>query len=506
VEQTDTPPPAEGAEETGRRRRWLWARPPVSGLLAITMAAMAFTMLVLQTTLGGFRVDGPAPPRPAPPTEWSPPGDPVRIMVCGDSRVQGSTGDYTWRYWLWEHLTEHAGVAVDFVGPRNDLFDPVADAPATTAMPLISTPTTRACGEPPRRKSRNASAGKSSTPTRTTCSSSSASTTSCAVPAQPKCSTGPAASLLPPGSPKATSASCSARSPPVWGTENDRAANTVIHSYNTALPTLAEQLTTANSPVVVARTAADYAPADDNWDAVHPNTRGELKIAAAFADALARPLNLGAPYPRPLPEVTVGPTAAPEDVRAERTAEGVHVYWEDVEGATHYEVFQRRVSPDPDEQTSLGVVAATAEETETYEVTGLFAGAVYEFAVRALKGDDPGPLSASVQLELDDDPPPAPEGLRIVAGVLTWEAAPGATHYAVWRRQLKCSGAAGDQCAPADSAEVSADTGWETVAVVHDATQVELGPGHEGHEFAVRAHRDYLAGGFSERIVYRASD
>src|SRR5690606_27578061 len=40
VEQTDTPAPAEGAEETGRRRRWLWARPPVSGLLAITMAAM----------------------------------------------------------------------------------------------------------------------------------------------------------------------------------------------------------------------------------------------------------------------------------------------------------------------------------------------------------------------------------------------------------------------------------------------------------------------------------
>ena len=506
MEQTDTPPPVEGAEETGRRRRWLWARPPVSGLLAITMAAMAFTMLVLQTTLGGFRVDGPAPPRPAPPTEWSPPGDPVRIMVCGDSRVQGSTGDYTWRYWLWEHLTEHAGVAVDFVGPRNDLFDPVADRPGdhryaadfdtdhagvwgATAAEVAERIGREVVDADPHYLLllvgvndivRGASTAEVLDRTR-------------GIVAAARLAKGDIRIVL-------------GEIPPVWGTENDRAANTVIHSYNTALPTLAEQLTTANSPVVVARTAADYAPADDNWDAVHPNTRGELKIAAAFADALARPLNLGAPYPRPLPEVTVGPTAAPEDVRAERTAEGVHVYWEDVEGATHYEVFQRRVSPDPDEQTSLGVVAATAEETETYEVTGLFAGAVYEFAVRALKGDDPGPLSASVQLELDDDPPPAPEGLRIVAGVLTWEAAPGATHYAVWRRQLKCSGAAGHQCAPADSAEVSADTGWETVAVVHDATQVELGPGHEGHEFAVRAHRDYLAGGFSERIVYRASD
>ena len=50
--------------------------------------------------------------------------DPVRILIVGDSITQGSAGDWTWRYRLWQHLTEH-GVSVDFVGPRDDLWDNV---------------------------------------------------------------------------------------------------------------------------------------------------------------------------------------------------------------------------------------------------------------------------------------------------------------------------------------------------------------------------------------------
>jgi len=40
----------------------------------------------------------------------------ISIMVVGDSISQGSEGDWTWRYRLWEWLNSE-GIAADFVGP-----------------------------------------------------------------------------------------------------------------------------------------------------------------------------------------------------------------------------------------------------------------------------------------------------------------------------------------------------------------------------------------------------
>lgn len=48
-----------------------------------------------------------------------------RILITGDSITQGSSGDYTWRYRLWNKLASTAPGAVAFVGTRTDLFDNV---------------------------------------------------------------------------------------------------------------------------------------------------------------------------------------------------------------------------------------------------------------------------------------------------------------------------------------------------------------------------------------------
>jgi lysophospholipase L1-like esterase len=45
---------------------------------------------------------------------------PVRIMLYGDSLTQGFSGDWTWRYRLWQDLTA-AGESFDFVGPKDDV-------------------------------------------------------------------------------------------------------------------------------------------------------------------------------------------------------------------------------------------------------------------------------------------------------------------------------------------------------------------------------------------------
>jgi GDSL-like lipase/acylhydrolase family protein len=51
----------------------------------------------------------------------------MRYLFVGDSMTVGSVGDYTWRYWMWRHL---CGLGEPFavVGPRAMLYDKAADA------------------------------------------------------------------------------------------------------------------------------------------------------------------------------------------------------------------------------------------------------------------------------------------------------------------------------------------------------------------------------------------
>ena len=51
-----------------------------------------------------------------------------RVLITGDSITQGSSGDYTWRYRLWNKLAGTAPGNVSFVGTRTDLYDNVNDA------------------------------------------------------------------------------------------------------------------------------------------------------------------------------------------------------------------------------------------------------------------------------------------------------------------------------------------------------------------------------------------
>ena len=49
--------------------------------------------------------------------------EPQRVLIIGDSVTQGAEGDWTWRYRLWKRLQATAEAPVDFVGPRDDLYD-----------------------------------------------------------------------------------------------------------------------------------------------------------------------------------------------------------------------------------------------------------------------------------------------------------------------------------------------------------------------------------------------
>ncbi|KOV66270.1 SGNH/GDSL hydrolase family protein [Streptomyces sp. MMG1121] len=57
----------------------------------------------------------------------------LRFMPVGDSMTIGSAGEHTWRYRLWRHLCETYEGPFTFVGPREELYDKTADAPASYA-------------------------------------------------------------------------------------------------------------------------------------------------------------------------------------------------------------------------------------------------------------------------------------------------------------------------------------------------------------------------------------
>ena len=66
-----------------------------------------------------------------------------------------------------------------------------------------------------------------------------------------------------------------------------------------------------------------FAP-DHTWDGVHPNPRGELRVAAAFADVLAQRFGVGTRYPRPFPEVSNVPARFKSAATAALHLEAAH--------------------------------------------------------------------------------------------------------------------------------------------------------------------------------------
>jgi len=116
-----------------------------------------------------------------------------------------------------------------------------------------------------------------------------------------------------------------------------------VADLNRRIPVLASTLSTARSPIAVAATATGFVAASDTYDGLHPNARGELKIAAAFADALATRFKLGPVHQRPLPVVPVGPRTPPT-LRATGGDGSAVLRWSESPGATAYWLWTRNVT------------------------------------------------------------------------------------------------------------------------------------------------------------------
>jgi len=396
---------------------------------ALLAAAAVLAVAVLAGVLVGDRVRTPrgAGGNPVP-------GEGTPIMIVGDSITQGGAGAYTWRYRLWRHLTG-AGTQVDLVGPRTDLYDfvnnrwgdhhyaaprfdwdhdAVAGEPLSTALTtieqqvrryrpryllvLLGTNDLAVFHTPP-----DALAGELRT------------FVGNARRAAPDVRI--VLGRIPPMTPN-----------PATGPD----INARIAAYDGQVTRVAAAMSTARSPIAVADTFAGYDDRHDSWDGTHPNARGELRIAAAFEDALHRRFGLGPAAVRPVPRVRVGP--APPRMTARGGPGNVLLSWTPVPGATGYWLWRREVGvsgrfsrlPDPLNVRSI-----------PWQDGGLAHGVTYEYRVQAIQGRDTGAASAPVRVTTTADGPRAPR-LNATAGngeaVLSWTTQPGTAYWVLWRR------------------------------------------------------------------------
>lgn len=352
--------------------------------------------------------------------------EPTRILIVGDSVAHGSSGDWTWRYRLWKALAA-SGVAVDFVGPNDELHDLTSDgtgslayadggfdrdhaarwgmalvAPDATMTSLVETfrpdvvIETRGIndltwfGRSPRQVVEDV-----------------------AREIDEARAVEPAVDFVVAGLPQ------------VWfGGATD---------YNAMLPGLATDLGQPGSRVVVAGTGVGFREGIDTWDPAHLSATGELKFAAAVSDALAA-LGVGTPYPRPLPDVDNGHWGIAHDVVATAQEHAARLEWVAPPGGFEQYVWMRDVSA-----SAEWVRLPYPVRGDTWTVDGLDGEDTYEFRLQSAKGTAvSSDLSAVVRVTPLEPIPAAPgavTGLGVHAApeqlVLSWDPVPGATSYDV---------------------------------------------------------------------------
>ena len=355
--------------------------------------------------------------------------DPVRVLLVGDSITQGSAGDWTWRYRLWQHLTSH-GVAVDLVGPREDLWDNLAEGPGSTAYV-----------DPAFDRDHAARWGMTM--------------------AYPDV---PIATLVTDYRPDVVVEMLGAADLQYLDATPDqleavtRAFVADVHSadpdtdvvlatvpkpwlpaaaeFNLRVEDLAAELDTPAARVVPADVAAGLDRVQDTWDDAHLNAWGEVRTAAAVADSLAV-LGVGPPADRPLGLPARGPRL--RALPAAQVGDGsVRLSWTRSPGTTATEVWMQDTTAGAP-WTRLGI--ASWRQT-TWQADGLVNGHAIAFRLVPVKGLWAAEADAWSEVSGLVPSPGQPDRVthlrlapRRTAVLVRWDPAAWAESYVVWWRR-----------------------------------------------------------------------
>ena len=313
-------------------------------------------------------------------------------MIIGDSITQGSAGDYTWQYRLYEHLRAD-GVRPRMVGPYGWLYNNVASVQKdfSYADPHFEHANDAAWGMALSREKAviGAKVAKYRPAyllvllglndlfwlglSQPVMAQDLGSFIAAARAKQPHIRI--VLGLIPPDI-----------------HEQKASFKASVASYNHTIISTARHLSTASSPIAVAHDGADINVAADLWDGTHPNANGEVRIAAGFADVLASRFHLGQHYPRPYPKLPTGPLTHPLlKARPGLKAGQAVLSWTLAPGAASYVVYVKDVTKGATKFTRLPYPLPVAKDPWTAGL--LTSGDTFVFKVQACKGHDCGAFS-----------------------------------------------------------------------------------------------------------------
>ena len=336
---------------------------------------------------------GTARPSPSSPLPVQPTGQSPRIMIVGDSITEGSAGDYTWQYRLYEHLRAD-GVTPRMVGPYHSLFNNVTKTEGNQnyANPRFERANDATWGMTLSRE-KDAIGGTVATyrpdyllvllglddlfwfgTSQPDMAANLAGFIAAARAARPHIRI--VFGLLPPDIHTQTN--------PVFAAS--------VASFNGTISSTAARLSTTGSPIVVSHDGAGLSVATDLWDGTHLNANGEVKMAAAFADVLASRFHLGRTYPTPFPVLSTGPLTRPLlTVKPSRTPRQAKLSWTPAPGADTYRVFVKDVTRG--ETTFMHLPFPLTAGQNPWTAGLLTSGDTYDFKLQACKGVDCGAYS-----------------------------------------------------------------------------------------------------------------
>jgi hypothetical protein len=355
--------------------------------------------------------------------------EPVKILVVGDSVAQGSAGDWTWRYRLWQSL-EESGVEVDFVGPRDDLFDNVSEQLGSQAY-----------ADPGFDRDHAARWGMAMD--------------------EPDVSMGDLVEEYHPdvvveargvndllyrlGAAELTEVladeieEARAVDPDVDFVVGQLPQTWLNHvvAYNAGLPDAAASLSDDDSRVVVAATGSGFAQGVDTWDPAHLAATGEVKMAAGVADALAA---LGVGDGAGTAPAVVNGHWGEAVLEAEPGVRSAQLSWAAPPGAREEYVWTRDATAGEDWSRLPFPLTGTS-----WDAGGLVPGHVHEFRLQSAKGTAVSPGYSNVVGVVPTSgpvsPPHAPASVAVTPGdnqlTVTWAAVPTASSYDVtWTSDL----------------------------------------------------------------------
>ena len=385
------------------------------GAVVTTLLALVVALLVAPTSPTGTATAAAGP----------------RIMFYGDSVMQQTSGDVTWRCRIWSHLTRN-GVAADLVGPRDDVFGwrtgsfgsqqyagPACDRDHASVWGMTFL-------EP--------SFGLAST--------AAAESADVVVAYIGQNDLLRDLATIPTLVEHMRSEILRARQlrpgiDVVLVRDGEEWLGHGIADHNTALAAMAQQLDTSSARVVL---SADPGldRVRDTIDDNHVTSSGEVRLAAVVADALAA-IGYGPRWPRPLAAVAQGPGFAPVPTltAAERS---LTVTWTPEEYADRQRVAYRDL-------TAGTATAYSGASSGSSWTTTAAPGHTYELRMQPVKGRHVGgTLSAARTVRVPARPAAVTRlGTARRASCRTyvsWRAAPFATGYAVQLRDTSRAGSA----------------------------------------------------------------